>query len=151
MRIFRIILGGAMVIGAIAGWLAAGGGPNAARDNQIAWALSSPPSLGAPVQEELYSALLGTGHFGAPQAPAGAPAETSEEDDKAPQIAGVSIIDGEIVVGFHVEGQGVVAKRIGESLPGGWVVMDATLERIIVDRNGEAREITVFPYDNAGI
>lgn len=150
MRPFLIAIGAAVAVGGLAGWLAAGGGGKAARDDQTAWSLTEPPALGGEVQDTLYSALMATNHFGAPiEAPADS-ANAGEEGNAIPQIAGAWIIDGQIAVGF-LGVEGLVAAGIGDSLPGGWIVMDATLERVIIEREGESREITVFPYDKAGI
>lgn len=150
MRVFFIAIGAAAATGAFAGWMAAGGGGNAARNDQTDWSLTEPPALGGEVQNALYSALMETNHFGAPIEALADTENTGEDDNSVLQIAGAWIIDGEISVGFHSV-EGLVAAGVGDSLPGGWVVMDATLERVIIEREGESREITVFPYEKAGI
>jgi|GEM_PF-5721305 len=150
MRPFLITLAVAVGLGGVAGWLAAGGGVNTARSDQQDWSLAAAPDLGRDKQEALFTALMETNHFGAESTDEPAPANAVEIDNQAPRIAAAWVIGDEIAIGFHGSSEGLITAGIGDSLPGGWVVVDATLEKVIIERDGEAREIEVFAYDNAG-
>ncbi len=150
MRPFLISLAATVLIGALTGWIAAGGGAGALRDDQTPWSLRDHPQLGDAERLRLYSALMATNHLGErPGEQENAAPEGAE--DQTPRIAGAWSKDGEIALSFHSAGQGYITAGVGDALPGGWIVTDASLERVILERNGEIREVTVFPYDNPGI
>lgn len=149
MRPFMIAISSTIVIGALTGWLAAGGGGGTMQDAQTAWSLIERPQSGDSVRLKLYTAMMATGHFG--EAAATATAAGGIEDESAPLIAGAWIKDGEIALSFYGLNETFITAGVGDPLPGGWIIKDASLERIVVERNGEMREIAVFPYDIPGI
>ncbi len=152
MRPFLISLAALVGVGALAGWLAAGGGVGAIGKDQTPWSLTDRPALGDAERLKVYAALMATNHFGAARIAADNGADDGDEDSTGPQIAGAAVIDGNITVSFHNAGENkLITAGVGDVLPGGWVIKDATLERVIVERNGDIREITVFPHDNPGI
>ena len=149
MRPLIYALSIATVIGAIAGWLAAGGGGGASNNNDLSWSLAGRPDFGDAERMKLYTALLGTGHFGEAAA---APVGSDEPDEEStPLIAASFVRDGEISFSFYGIDETFITAGLGDSLPGGWVIKDASLETVILERNGEILEITVFQHDNPGI
>lgn len=149
MRALIYTLSIAMAVGAIAGWLAAGGGGGAANNNRTSWSLMDRPVSGDAERMTLYAALLATEHFG--QASASTAGADDAENESAPLIAASFVKDGEISFSFYGLDEAFITAGIGDSLPGGWVIKDASLEKVIVERNGEILEITVFQHDNPGI
>ena len=139
----------AIVIGALGGWLAAGGGGGAPQNNDTAWSLTERPVSGDAERMKVYTSLLATGHFGEATPSTAGPDES--EDESAPLIAAGFIKDGELSFSFYGLNETFITAGVGDSLPGGWVIKDASLETVVVERNGEIREITVFQYDNPGI
>ena len=151
MRQFIVTLGVVAAIGAIGGWLSASGGGSNLRNNDAAWILPDRAPLGDAERLKLYAALMRTEHFGAER-------ETSEtekvdEDNAAdlPRIAATWSNNGRISLSFEHGDDAYITAGVGDALPGGWIVQDATLDRVILKRNGEVIELTVFPHDNAGI
>lgn len=149
MRPLIYALSIAAAIGSIAGWLAAGGGGGASSNDDLSWSLSDRPVFGDAERMRLYTALMGTGHFGEAAA---APIGSGEpENESTPLIAASFVKDGEISFSFYGLDESFITAGLGDSLPGGWVIKDASLETVILERNGEIREITVFQHDNPGI
>ncbi len=149
MRPFLTAISAIAVIGALAGWLAAGGGGGSTRDDQTAWSVIERPQSGDAERLKLYTALMATAHFGAAAAVVATTGEI--ENESAPLIAAVFVKDGEIAASFYGLDETIITAGVGDPLPGGWIIKDASLERVIVERNGETREIMVFPHDNPGI
>ncbi len=149
MRPFFIALAATVCIGTLAGWLAAGGGVGTVRNQETPWSLADRPISGDSERFRLYTALMATNHFGAARVVSDGGAD--EIDDAAPRIAGAWNIGGEIAVSVHGLDETLIKAGVGDALPGGWVIKDASLDRIVVERNGEIREIIVFPYENPGI
>ncbi len=149
MSRFLIALAIMSGIGGLGGWLSAGGGGGGVKNNDAAWALPDRPQLGDAERLKLFTALMGTNHFGVERVSAENNVG-SQDDARAPRIAATWIRDGQIALSFESDDRYVTA-GVGDVLPGGWVIKDASLDRATVERNGETIELTVFPYDNPGI
>lgn len=149
MRALIYAFSGAIAIGALGGWLAAGGGGGASQNNDTAWSLTDRPVSGDAERMKIFMALLGTGHFG--ETTSATPEQDPSADEKVPLIAAGYIKDGELSFSFYGLDGAFVTAGVGDALPGGWVIQDASLETVIVERNGEIHEISVFQHDNPGI
>ena len=151
MRRFFIALAGIAGIGGLGGWLSAGGGGGGVRNNDTAWSLPDRPSLGDAERLKLFTALMGTNHFGIERASEENTVSDNGDQTGAPRIAATWIKDGRIALSFEDGDDSYITAGVGDVLPGGWVIKDATLDRATVERNGETVELIVFPYDNPGI
>ena len=151
MRPFFIALGAAAAIGGLGGWLLAGGGGGGIRSGDTAWTLSERAPLGDVERLKLFTALMGTNHFGVERTLSETTPEENNNNSGAPRIAATWTTDGRITLSFETDDNAYITAGIGDTLPGGWVVKDATLDRVTVERNGETVELTVFPHDNPGI
>lgn len=151
MRRFFIVLGAMAVVGGLGGWLSAGGGGGGVRNNDAAWSLPDQAQLGDAERLKIFTALMTTNHFGAERVSTEPTPTGSEDTAGAPRIAATWTKDGRIALSFENGDDAYITAGIGDVLPGGWVIKDATLDRVTVERNGEIVEITVFPYDNPGI
>ena len=151
MRPFFIALGAAAALGGLGGWLSAGGGGGGVRGDDTAWALNDRLPLGDAERLKLFTALMGTNHLGTERAVAENAPEEDENVAGVPRIAAAWTKDGRITLSIESGDSAYISAGIGDTLPGGWVVKDATLDRVTVERNGETVELTVFPHDNPGI
>lgn len=147
MRAALIILAAATALGAFTGWLTAGGGVKPAAQQEGDW---SPLKTDAAAERlaSYYDAVMETGHFGE-RTEIEEENAVASEDAGPPRIRAASILDGEIVVAADAPAGGLAAARIGETLPGGWVVTAATLTSVVVEREEKRLEIPVYPQEDA--
>ncbi|MEM8770365.1 MAG: hypothetical protein AAGD92_01835 [Pseudomonadota bacterium] len=155
MRQFLIVIGSLMAAGAAVGWLMAGAGGRDLSDQQSAWTDPSAPPTTADGGAGHYARLMATDHFGeqiASEAGAqgGAEGGAGSEDAAAPKIAAATLKDGEIAISAYGADGSMVTVGVGETLPGGWKVLSASLDRVVVSLNDRDLEIVVFPHEDNG-
>ena len=137
------------VVAAIVGWLSAGGDSTSAHQKDAGWRSPSWPQVGNEERDMLYAALLSTGHFGMPSD--ASDGNASDDTDAAnsdipPQIAATALTDGVISVIIHGQEGKTITARVGEQLPNDWTIQEATLDQVIISKEGQTLTLTVFPH-----
>ena len=140
----------ATVAGGLAGGLAAAGAGRNVQTTKAPWTEPTPPQSAAEDEQRLYEQLMATNHFG--EASSAAIDQIAAASDGGvpppPRIAATTLKDGKIAVTVYAPGDGIVTVGVGDTLPGGWVVKEASLDRITIALDDQNLEIVVFPHDN---
>ena len=137
--------------GALLGWFSTTGNAGGARTLETAWSAPTRPPVDAGTGETLFNALMATNHFGAVRDATEtqtADAHAGSDVSPPPRIAGTAVKDGEITVSAYGPGDKFVTVSVGGTLPGGWTVTAATLDRVKLRKGDQDLEIAVFPRDD---
>jgi hypothetical protein len=151
IRIVRNIAIAAGIAGAAAGSIDSGRTLKVVETSAEAWA----PAEGrtAPGPGDLAERLLRTGQFRGPAKPAPANADDAgaegSQTPEAPEIVATANLDGEIAVSFRSANGAIRTVRVGGEIEGAWKVEAATLEKVVLSRDGMLRELAVYPEKRA--
>lgn len=149
MRRVMLILLLFITAGAIAGWLSSGGKTASTRQQDAGWSSPALPGLGDQARQRLYDQLMASSHFGSSndQSIAGTGLDQDgNQPDTLPKIAATTLRDGVVAVSLYGQDGKIFTANVGDQLPGGWTIEEATLEHIVVKKDGDNRELTVFPH-----
>ena len=147
----RNLLIAAGATGALAGWIDTRRTLTVVAQDAEAW--SPAPSRIAPPAGVLAASLMETGHFTGPakpepQAVADVEAERAR-NLKFPMILATANIDGEIAVSLKSGSGKIVTVTVGDEVDGTWIIESASLDGIVISRDGVLTEIAVFPEKSA--
>lgn len=150
-RVVRTIAIVAGVSGALAGWIDSRRTLTVVAQDAEAW--SQAPGRSPPSTEALAAGLMQAGHFTGPARPepeAVADAEAEQARNlKFPMILATANLDGEIAVSLKSASGKIVTVTVGDEVDGTWIIESASLEGIVVSRDGVLTELAVFPEKSA--
>lgn len=150
IRIVRNITIAAGIAGAAAGAIESGRTLKVVETSAEAWAPAEGRMAAGP--GDIAEKLLSTGQFRGPAKPEPAAAEADAAGSKAPElpvIVATANLDGEIAVSFRSANGAIRTVKVGGEIEGGWKVEAATLEKVVLSREGTLTELAVYPEKRA--
>ncbi len=104
---------------------------------------------------ETAKRLIATGHFPGDRVGLETVDDSGDTENGAPKsmpkVISVSILDDNLTVGLQLETGVILSARIGDTVEGQWTIVGASLDKVILEKNGTEHQIILFQNTNSEI